>query len=46
MAVANMRHLWLLAEPLGIGWFALTPSDASPGVAFGIALGLGDAEAQ
>ena len=19
--VANMRHLWLLAEPLGIGWF-------------------------
>lgn len=20
--VANMRHLWLLAEPLGIGWFA------------------------
>ena len=20
--VANMRHLWLLAEPLGIGWFS------------------------
>lgn len=20
--VANMRHLWLLSEPLGIGWFA------------------------
>jgi hypothetical protein len=20
--VANMRHLWLLAEPLAIGWFA------------------------
>jgi hypothetical protein len=19
--IANMRHLWLLAEPLGIGWF-------------------------
>lgn len=19
--VANMRHIWLLAEPLGIGWF-------------------------
>lgn len=46
VAVANMRHLWLLAEPLGIGWFASTPIDASPGIAFGIALGLGDAEAQ
>jgi hypothetical protein len=26
--VANMRHLWLLAEPLGIGWVAENP--ASP----------------
>jgi hypothetical protein len=22
VAVANMRHLWLLAEPLALGWFA------------------------
>lgn len=21
MNIANMRHLWLVAEPLGIGWF-------------------------
>lgn len=25
--IANMRHLWLLAEPLGIGWFG--PDGAS-----------------
>lgn len=44
VAVANMRHLWLLAEPLPIGWFASLPSDASPSVAFGIALGLGESQ--
>ena len=22
--VANMRHLWMLATPLSIGWFAQT----------------------
>lgn len=26
--VANMRHLWLLAEPLALGWFA-RPEEAS-----------------
>jgi hypothetical protein len=27
--VANMRHLWLLSEPLPIGWFA---TDPRPGI--------------
>jgi hypothetical protein len=41
--VANMRHLWLIAEPLPIGWFAFgISSDASPSVAFAAALGLGE----
>jgi hypothetical protein len=35
--VANMRHLWLLAAPLGIGWFRAMASDPAPSVAFGVA---------
>lgn len=37
--VANMRHLWILSEPLGIGWFAASSSDASASLAFSVALG-------
>jgi len=29
--VANMRHLWVLAEPLHIGWFKVPNNEVSGG---------------